>query len=147
MLLRGTHGFTLLQLLIALLVAGLAGAGSVSAARSLVRVSAVSTAARAVRAQLAYARAVAIARREKISIEIEPAGDLAIADSRDSVIRRLPLLGARDSHLDSVRLRPTVLRFNSRGQAAPGSVYLHGPGGGIRLVVNFLGRVREEKLP
>ncbi len=126
---------------------GIVLAGSVAGARSLVQDSALGSAATAVRGQLAYARAVAIARRERISLALEAGGGLAVTDSRDSVVRRVPLLSGRGSYLDSVRLRPAVLRFNSRGQAAPASVYLHGPGGGIRIVVNFLGRVREERLP
>ncbi len=146
-MLRASHGFTLLQLMIAVLLSGIALTGSIAGARSLVQASALGAAATVVRGQLVYARAIAVARREKVGLTLEAGGDLAVTDSRDSVVRRVPLLRGRDSHLDSVRLRPAVLRFNSRGQAAPGSVYLYGRRGGIRMVVNFLGRVREERLP
>jgi hypothetical protein len=49
-----------------------------------------------------------------------------------------------DVALDSIRLRPATLRFNARGQAAPGSVYLYRRDRGVRLVSNFLGRIRQE---
>jgi hypothetical protein len=133
--------------MIAILLLGLALTGSVSGARSLAQDTALKAGANVVRGHLSYARVIAIARRENVRLTLAPGGDLLLTDSRDSVVRRTRLLGEESFHLDSVRLRPAVLRFNSRGQAAPASVYLHGRRGSIRLVVNFVGRVREEKLP
>lgn len=147
MYLRGSRGFTLVQMMIAVLLLGIALSGSIAGARLLVGQSAMRAVATEMRAQLVYARAIAISRRENIELTLEPGGHLRLADSKDSVIRRIRLIGDHGSRLDSVLLRPKTLRFNPRGQAAAGSVYLFGSGGGVRLVVNFLGRVREERLP
>lgn len=139
-------GTTLLQLLVAMALLGIALTGSISGVRSLARSAELAGASRLVRAHLAYARTVAIARRELVELTLTPSGELLLVDSQDSVVRRTPLLGADGFHLDSASLRPTALRFNARGQAAPGSVFLHGGRSGVRLVMNFVGRVREEKL-
>lgn len=144
----GTRGgFTLLRLLTAMLVTGLALAGSVSGFRSMAIGAQLTGAARTVRAHFGYARAVAIARRTTVALTLGPAGELLLLDPGDSVIRRAPLLGTAGYRLDSVRIRPTVIRFNPRGQAAAGSIYLYKGQRGARLVVNFVGRVREERLP
>lgn len=140
-------GTTLFQLLVAMALLGIALTGSISGVRSLARSAELAGASRLVRAHLAYARTVAIARREVVELMLTPSGELLLLDSRDSVVRRTPLLGADGFRLDSASLRPTTLRFNARGQAAPGSVFLHGGGSGVRLVMNFVGRIREEKLP
>lgn len=143
---RFDGGATLLQLVVAMALLGIALAGSISGVRSLARSAELAGASRVVRAHLAYARTVAIARRELVELTLTPSGELLLVDSQDSVVRRTPLLGADGFHLDSASLRPTALRFNARGQAAPGSVFLHGGRSGVRLVMNFVGRVREEKL-
>ena len=139
-------GFTLLRLLVAIALLGMALTGSISGVRSLAGSAELAGASRGVRGHLVYARTVAIARREVVELTLTPTGELLLVDSRDSVVRRTPLLGVDGFHLDSARLRPATLRFNARGQAAPGSVYLHGGRSGVRLVLNFVGRVREEKL-
>lgn len=140
-------GFTLLRLVVAIALLGIAVTGSISGVRSLAGSAELAGAARVVRGHLVYARTVAISRREVVKLTLTPAGELLLRDSRDSVVRRTPLLGADGFRLDSASLRPTALRFNARGQAAPGSVYLHGGRAGVRLVMNFVGRVREERLP
>lgn len=139
-------GFTLLRLLVAIALLAIAGTGAISGVRTLVGSAELAAAARGVRGHLVYARTAAISRREVVKLTLTPAGELILLDSRDSVVRRTPLLGADGFRLDSASLQPTTLRFNARGQAAPGSVYLHGRRAGVRLVMNFLGRVREEKL-
>jgi Tfp pilus assembly protein FimT len=139
-------GFTLLRLLVAISLLGMALTGSISGVRSLAGSAELAGASRVVRGHLVYARTVAIARREVVELSLTSAGALLLVDARDSVVRRTPLLGVDGFHLDSASFRPTTLRFNARGQAAPGSVYLHGGGSGVRLVMNFVGRVREEKL-
>lgn len=144
---RFDGGATLLQLVVAMALLGIALAGSISGVRSLARSAELAGASRVVRAHLAYARTVAIARRELVELTLTPSGELLLVDSRDSVVRRTPLLGADGFRLDSASLRPTTLRFNARGQAAPGSVFLHGGPSSVRLVINFVGRIREEKLP
>jgi hypothetical protein len=139
-------GFTLLRLLVAIALLGMVLTASISGARSLAGSAELAGASRVVRGHLVYARTVAIARREVVGLTLTPTGELLLVDSRDSVVRRTPLLGVDGFRLDSASLRPTVLRFNARGQAAPGSVYLHVGGSGVRLVMNFVGRIREEKL-
>jgi hypothetical protein len=57
---------------------------------------------------------------------------------------RLALAGPDALPVDSLRVRPATLRFNARGQAAPGSVYLYRGRRSIRIVCNFLGRLRIE---
>jgi hypothetical protein len=71
---------------------------------------------------------------------------LGLLDPRDTVLARIRIAGDGLLALDSVRLRPSTLRFNPRGQAAPGSLYLYRGRRGVRLVSNFLGRVRREEL-
>ncbi|MEJ2311679.1 MAG: hypothetical protein P8Y10_05800 [Gemmatimonadales bacterium] len=139
-------GFTLLRLLVATSLLGLALTGSISSLRSMAASAELAGASRVVRGHLVHARTVAVARREVVELTLTPTGDLLLVDSRDSVVRRTPLLGVDGFRLDSASLRPATLRFNARGQAAPGSVYLYGGRFGVRLVMNFVGRVREEKL-
>jgi len=141
------QGFTLVRTLMAIIVLGTAATLSVSGLRAFTARAELVGAARVVRGQIGYARALAAARRERVGLELTPGGELILVDSRDSVLRRTRLLGSDGFRLDSARIRPAALRFNPRGQAAAGSVYLHKGNAGLRLVVNFVGRVREERLP
>ena len=144
---KDPSGITLVHLLTGIALMGLVLAGSLSGVLSLTRAVSLTAAAQAVRGDLAYARTVAVARRERIELTLTPDGDLVTLDSRDSVVHRTRLLGADALRLDSIRLRPSTLRFNSRGQAAPGSVYLHSGERNLRLVLSFVGRIREERSP
>jgi Tfp pilus assembly protein FimT len=108
--------------------------------------AALDGAADTVTGQLVAARGLAVARRESVRLTPRESG-LAILDAEDRVVAVLGVGRTDDLPVDSVRVRPASIRFNARGQAGPGSVYLWRGTRGIRLVVNFLGRVRREPVP
>lgn len=140
---RGNCGFTLLELLILLVLAGLlltTAAVSVASHRDAV---ALSRAARAVRGLLTASRHAAVARRDVVRVNVDGAGTIRATAEDGAVVATVPL-GQAELELDSVRLRPATFRFNPRGQAAPGSIYLYRGDRRVRIVCNFLGRVREE---
>lgn len=137
------RGFTLPELLIALIVASTLSALSWTGLRSFREASALRAAARQVVAELSLARRLAVNRRETIRFTAA-AGDLALTAENGVVLARLPLAGPDALPVDSLRVRPATLRFNARGQAAPGSVYLYRGRRSIRIVCNFLGRLRVE---
>ncbi|MFO7587607.1 MAG: prepilin-type N-terminal cleavage/methylation domain-containing protein [Gemmatimonadota bacterium] len=139
-------GFTLVELLIATVIAATLvsiGVGSLSGARER---AALNGAADAVTRQLALGRAVAVARRETVRLTRRDR-ELALLDSRGAVLSVLALGRGDDLPLDSVVVRPSSIRFNARGHAGAGSIYLWRGGRGVRLVTNFLGRVRREPVP
>lgn len=140
----GPAGMTLLELLVALALLGLAlgvGAGGIRSYRDAV---ALDRAAASARARLAQARMLGVAHRGVVELRVTAGGALELRDPDGEVVGVTPLVGGTFD-LDSARLRPSVLRFNSRGQAAPGSLYLYRKDRGVRLVSNFLGRVRMER--
>ncbi len=142
---RLPSGFTLLELMIALAIASLllvVAGGGFRAYREAVSLDA---AVRAVRVHLGRARATAVGRREVVRVRLSPDADLWLLDSEGEVLSTVPLGSSGPFVPDSVRLRPSTLRFNPRGQAAPASIYLYRGKRGVRLVSNFLGRVREER--
>ena len=67
---------------------------------------------------------------------------LELSDSAGALVSLVDLAGAGLAGLDSARLRPSLLRFNARGHGSPGSLYLYRGRRGIRVVSNFVGRVR-----
>lgn len=136
-------GAGLVELLIALSLVAIVTAAGVEGHRRLSAAAALHGAADAARGQLGLARARAVMRRETVRVRVSAEGDLVVLDPGDRVVSRLPL-GRGPLALDSIRVRPATLRFNERGQAAPGSVYLYRGRRGVRLVSNFLGRVRRE---
>ena len=137
------HGFTLLELTVTLALAGLAVLATAGwlgwrdAAR-LERAAAVA------REELARARGSAAARREVLRLRVDGSGSLVLSDAGGRTLRSTPLR-AGPFGLDSVRLRPATLRFNPRGQGSPGSLYLHRGDRAVRIVINFIGRVRVER--
>lgn len=138
-----TRGFTLPEMLIALTVVGTLSAMGWTGVRSLREAAALRAAARQVVAELSLARRLAVNRRE--TVRFEAAGDdLALTAEDERVLVRLALTGPDALPVDSLRVRPATLRFNARGQAAPGSVYLYRGRRSIRIVCNFLGRLRIE---
>jgi prepilin-type N-terminal cleavage/methylation domain-containing protein len=138
-----TRGFTLPELLIALTVAATLLTMSWTGLRSFREASALRAATRQVVAELTLARRLAVNRRE--TIRFKAAGDdLALTAEDGGVLARLALAGPDALPVDSLRVRPATLRFNPRGQAAPGSVYLYRGRRSIRIVCNFLGRLRIE---
>lgn len=138
-----TRGFSLPEILIALTVLATLAALGWSGLRSFREASALRAAARQVVAELSLARRLAVNRRETVRFAAV-ADDLALTAEDGAVLVRLALAGPDALPVDSLRVRPATLRFNARGQAAPGSVYLYRGRRSIRIVCNFLGRLRIE---
>lgn len=136
-----TSGFTLVELLIALTLAALLAALGVRGYRTWRDSVALEAAGRAAHGHLALARTRALARRQTLRVRLTQGGALETYDPAGRVVDRTWLSGDV-SRLDSLRLRPRTLRFNARGQAAPGSLYLYRGPRAIRLVCNFVGRIR-----
>ena len=137
----GRNGFSLVEVAVALAVAGLAATFIVSR-QPLDRFS-LTRAARVAESQLALARLHAVATHAPTAVTL--AGTrLEVSVSGGSLLSRVDLGGRALGRLDSVRLRPSTLRFNARGHGSSGSVYLYRGERGIRLVSNFVGRVRAE---
>lgn len=137
-------GFTLTELLIVLVILGLLAAGSISGYFRWRESAALAAAARGAHGQLALARTRALARREYLRVRLTAAGALETLDRDGTVVDRTRLLDP-PLGVDSARLRPATLRFNARGQAAPGSLYLYRGKRTVRIVCNFLGRLRVER--
>lgn len=138
-----TNGFTILELLIGLVVVGTITSFGVSGFIGLREAHALRSATQEVRQQLSLARRTAVNRRE--TIRFRHAGDRLILEAADgSVLTTIAMAGVDRLPVDSVQLRPATFRFNARGQAAPGSVYLFRGNRSVRIVCNFLGRLRVE---
>lgn len=140
------NGVTLLEVLIALVVtASLVSIGLASMVGIRER-AALDGAADTVARQIDLTRSLAVARRETVRLTRRDPG-LAVVDAGDRVVASLEVGRLGELAVDSVRIRPGSIRFNPRGQAGPGSVYIWRGDRGVRLIVNFLGRVRRERLP
>lgn len=137
------RGFTLPEMLIVLTIAATAFTLGWTGLRGFREASALRAAARQVTAELTLARRLAVNRRETVRFSAS-SGDLALTGEDGAVLARLALAGPDALPVDSLRVRPATLRFNPRGQAAPGSVYLYRGRRSIRIVCNFLGRLRIE---
>lgn len=136
-----TRGFTLPELLIALTLLSTLLATGWSGFRQLREAAALRAATRQVVAQLTLARRLAVDRRE--TVRFRAGGVEVVLSAPDGrVLERIALRGPDRLPVDSIRVRPSTLRFNPRGQAAPGSVYLYRGRRSIRIVCNFLGRLR-----
>lgn len=140
----GPGGSTLAELTAVLVILALVATAAVTGFRSFRETTALERAASACRGRLAQARMLAIARRGVVRIRMSPEGALTLEDPNGRVVSRTRLLDG-PLRMDSVRLRPRTLRYNSRGQAGPGSLYLYRGGRGRRIVGNFLGRLRVER--
>lgn len=138
------RGYSLLELLIVVAVLGILVAGSITGYHRWRDSVALAAAGRGVRGQMALARTRALARRESLRIRLADGGVLETVDATGMVVDRTRLLDP-PLGVDSVRLRPSTLRFNARGQAAPGSLYLYRGKRVVRIVCNFLGRLRVER--
>jgi len=140
----GSAGFTLPELLITLTVVGTLAALGASGLRNLREATSMRAATWSVRNHLVLARSLAVARREKIRIRLDASGDLVLLTPSGERVAAAAVGPASDVPVDSLRVRPPTLRFNARGQAAPGSVYLYRGDRVVRVVSNFLGRLRVE---
>lgn len=141
---RRTNGFTLAELLVAVAVLGLVLAIGWPGLLRLRETIALGRAESACRGRLGQARMLAIARRGVVRIRVTPDGVLRLRDPDGAIVSRTNLLDGPFG-VDSVKLRPATLRYNGRGQAGPGSLYLYRGGRGVRIVSNFLGRLRIER--
>ncbi len=104
---------------------------------------ALRSATQEVRQQLSLARRTAVNRRE--TIRFRQTGARLVLEAADGrVLTTIAMAGIDRLPVDSVQLRPATFRFNARGQAAPGSVYLFRGNRSVRIVCNFLGRLRVE---
>lgn len=139
----GRRGVTLLEMLIALVILALVTAAGAQGLRRYRGAVALERAGDAARSRLGHARMLGVTRRAVVTVRIESPGTMVLREPDGSVAGVTPLAGPFG--LDSLRLRPTVLRFNARGQASPGSLYLYRGRHGVRLVSNFVGRVRVER--
>lgn len=136
-------GFTLSELLIVLVLVAFLVSWSAFGLARYREATALDGAVGAVRAHLLRARGLALARREVVRLRIRT-GRLTIYSSLDEPLHTRPLLRGPLA-LDSARLAPRTLRYNGRGQASPGSVYLYRGSKGARIVSNFVGRIRVER--
>lgn len=141
-------GFTLVELLVVLALFGVVCAVGAGALWDLRRQLGLEAAARTGRAALVRARMEAVFRGATVRVRRErrhPA-ELVLRDDDGRVIDRFVLGPRSGAGPDSAALRRSTLSFNARGQAAPGSLYLYQGDRTIRLVVNFIGRVRRESV-
>lgn len=141
---RPEAGMTIVELLMVLVMLGLAAGIAADGLRRHRDAAALESAADAARGRLAQARMLGVARRGVVELRVTPDGALELRGPDGDVVGVTPLVGG-DFDLDSARLRPGVLRYNARGQAAPGSLYLYRRGRGVRIVSNFIGRLRTER--
>lgn len=142
---RPAAGFTLPELAIALVVSTTLLALGWSGTTAFREAAALRSAARRVQSELSAARRLAVSRREPVRLTKSGAALILTADD-GTPLGGLELTGADRLDLDSLRLKPATLRFNARGQAAPGSVYLYRGDRSIRIICNFLGRLRVDSV-
>lgn len=140
---RVRPGFTLHELLIVLVLAAVLASWTAFGLARYREAKALDGAVGAVRAHLLRARGLGLARREVVRLRIRE-GRLTTYSDRDEPLHALPLF-REPFLLDSARLAPRTLRYNGRGQASPGSVYLYRGSKGARIVSNFVGRIRVER--
>ncbi|MBK5096470.1 MAG: prepilin-type N-terminal cleavage/methylation domain-containing protein [Gemmatimonadetes bacterium] len=136
-------GYTLVELLIGLVLLSTIFALGWSGLRRARDAAALEGAARSVMRQLTLGRNIAVARREPVRLRAGPT-DLALYAADGSRLSALDIGPGGELPVDSVDVRPSTIRFNARGHAGAGSIYLWKGRRGIRLVCNFLGRVRRE---
>ncbi|WP_419858037.1 prepilin-type N-terminal cleavage/methylation domain-containing protein [Candidatus Palauibacter irciniicola] len=137
----GRSGFSLVEVAVALAVAGLAATFIISR-EPLARFS-LTRAARVAESQLTLARLHAVATHVPTAVTLVGTR-LEVSRRGGSLLSRVDLGRHVLGRLDSLRLQPSTLRFNARGHGSPGNVYLYRGERGIRLVSNFVGQVRTE---
>ncbi len=140
-----TRGHSLIEVLVVLVLAAVLAAGAHSGIAWLEAAS-IHRSADLATAHLRRARVEAVASRQILRVQVGEDGLLLLLNGQDSVLAVTHLQGDGFLRLDSLRLRPATLRYNPRGHASPGSLYLYRGDRGIRLVSNFLGRVRRERI-
>lgn len=138
------RGFTVVELLVVLVLSAAAVLAVTAGWSRWAAGWPLGRAASVARSELGRARALAIARREVVRLRVSARGELVVRDAADRRLRSTPFRGD-PFRLDSLRLRPSTLRYNARGQGSPGSLYLYRRGRGVRIVSNFIGRLRVER--
>jgi len=139
--LRQPKGFTLVEAGIVLGLIGILLAVALPST-SAFELWSISRAATVTERYLSGVRLRAIARRERLRVRVAAPGTLETLDVTGVVIDRRELAGPDHRYVDSVAIRPRTLGYNSRGHGAAGSVYLYRGDRAIRVVSNFVGRVR-----
>lgn len=105
---------------------------------------ALARAARLVEGHLSGARLRAAASRERVHVRV--LGHALVAETADgSVLARTRLGGHGIGRIDSVRVRPSRIRYNPRGHGSAGSITLYRGGHGVRVISNFVGRIRRHR--
>ena len=99
---------TLLEILIVLVVLGILGLVSMSGFRAFRDAVAISGAVEDVSGRLAFARRLAVTRRERIRVRLRD-GVLTLYSVGDSALLSMHI-GGPGAPLDSIRLRPGTLR-------------------------------------
>lgn len=142
---RRATGATLSEVSVALAVLAVSVTAAVPAFDVVDRVS-LARSAEIARGHLARARLTALARRARVEVRLGRSNRLLLLDAGGNRIAEADVGGDGLLALDSLRIRPTSIRYNARGQGSPGSLYLYRGDRGVRLVSNFLGRVRKQRL-
>lgn len=142
---RRASGATLSEVSVALAVLAVSVTAAVPAFDVVDRVS-LARSAEIARGHLARARLTALARRARVEVRLGRSNRLLLLDAGGNRIAEADVGGDGLLALDSLRIRPTSIRYNARGQGSPGSLYLYRGDRGVRLVSNFLGRVRKQRL-
>ena len=134
-------GTTLLEVVCAIALLSILASLSIPVVRSL-DAWAVNAAARITERHLMTVRLRAAADRRLYRIRATPGGNLETLDNTGRVVGRLELAGPTARLVDSLRVRPRTIRYNPRGHGSAGSIYLYRNGRGVRLISNFVGRIR-----
>lgn len=102
----------------------------------------IARAARLTERHLSGARLNALAHRRAVEVRLSGGRVLETVDRSGRVVARLDLRRSGLGPLDSIRVRPARIRYNVRGQGSAGSIYLYRGHRGVRVVSNFIGRIR-----
>ena len=137
----GRRGVTLIELSITVAALGILLGLAIPATFVLDEWS-LARAARLAEGTLTSARLTAIAHRRTLLVRTSPSGVLETVDRAGSVVARVDLAASGIRAIDSLRVRPAAIRYNPRGHGSAGSIYLYRGRRGIRVVSNFLGRIR-----
>jgi len=138
---HGRDGTTLVELSVAAALLGILFALAIPATSVLDEWS-LARAARLAEGTLTRARLTAIAHRRPLLVRARPGGVLETVDRAGTVLARLDLSASGIRAIDSLRVRPAAVRYNARGHGSAGSIYLYRGRRGIRVVSNFIGRLR-----
>jgi len=139
---RGRAGHTLVEALVALALLGTLAAAALPAMGVLDRLALSRAAALAERC-LSGTRLRAAAHRRDLRVRLSGT-TLVVVDTSGAVIGRTRLDGQGIGRIDSARIRPRQIRYNPRGHGSAGNITLYRGGHGVRVISNFVGRVRRQ---